>query len=229
MEAIVMAAGRGTRLRPLTDHWPKPVLPIDGRPVLGTLLHELRGAGCERVTIVTGHLAEAVESLVGDGAGFGLPVSYVRQPEVHGSADAVRRALAGGARTPAIVAAADTVYDRGAVARFAEAWGDAPGALAARRGQPASGDKPGIGVAGGRVTAVVDDSRELTSVPLWGLGAEVAALLPDLPGPPYELSTAFQRAVDAGLEVRAVVVGGTRDLTHPVDLIRENFLYLRDV
>jgi glucose-1-phosphate thymidylyltransferase len=197
--------------------------------VIATLLHELRNAGCARVTIVTGHLAEKVESLVGDGAGFGVPVSYVRQPEVHGSADAVRRALAGGARTPAGVAAADTVYDRGTLARFVAEWGKAPGALAARHGQPASGDKPGIGVADGRVTAVVDDSHELTSVPLWGLGPEVAAFLPELPGPPFELSTAYQRAVDAGLEVRAVVVGGTRDLTHPVDLIRENFLYLRNV
>jgi NDP-sugar pyrophosphorylase family protein len=55
-----MAAGEGTRLRPLTERWPKPVLPIDGRPVIATLLRELAAAGCERVYIVTGHLAEQV-------------------------------------------------------------------------------------------------------------------------------------------------------------------------
>src|SRR5439155_1564581 len=61
IEAIVMAAGEGRRLRPVTERWPKPTLPIDGHPVIATLLRELRSAGCERVTVVTGHLAEQVE------------------------------------------------------------------------------------------------------------------------------------------------------------------------
>ena len=82
MHAVVMAAGEGTRLRPLTDRWPKPVLPIDGRPVIATLLRELAEAGCERVYVVTGYLAEQVEELVGDGSGFALDVRYVRQPGV---------------------------------------------------------------------------------------------------------------------------------------------------
>ena len=60
MHAIVMAAGEGRRLRPVTERWPKPVLPIDGRPVLGTLLRELAAAGIERAVVVTGHLAEQV-------------------------------------------------------------------------------------------------------------------------------------------------------------------------
>ena len=47
-----MAAGEGRRLRPITERWPKPVLPIDGRPVVATLLHELAGAGCERLHLV---------------------------------------------------------------------------------------------------------------------------------------------------------------------------------
>jgi hypothetical protein len=63
-------------------------------------------------------------------------------------------------------------------------------------------------------------------VPLWGLGRELVPFLEDLPGPPYELATAFARGLDAGLEVRGVIVPGTRDLTQPSDLIRENFPYL---
>src|ERR671932_1120900 len=100
MEAIVMAAGEGSRLRPLSDVWPKPVLPIDGRPVIGTLLRELAASGIESVHVVTGHLAEQVESLVGDGRGFGVAVRFVRQREPVGSADAVLRALRAGARPP---------------------------------------------------------------------------------------------------------------------------------
>src|SRR5919206_3569176 len=100
MDAVVMAAGEGTRLRPLTERWPKPVLPIDGRPVIATLLRELAGAGCHRAFVVTGHLAEQVEELVGDGRAFEIAVSFVRQPRVLGSADTVRRALAAGGGAP---------------------------------------------------------------------------------------------------------------------------------
>ena len=120
-----MAAGLGTRLRPLTEHWPKPVLPIDGRPVIATLLRELAAAGCERVWVVTGHLAEQVETLVGDGAAFGVAARFVRQPDVLGSADAVQRALEAGAEAPAVVSAADTLFGRGDVGRFAGSFGGA--------------------------------------------------------------------------------------------------------
>src|SRR4051812_32604487 len=100
MHAVVMAAGEGTRLRPITERWPKPILPVDGRPVIATLLRELAGAGVSRAVVVTGHLAEQVERLVGDGSGFGLELRFARQPGVLGSADTVVRALAAGAEPP---------------------------------------------------------------------------------------------------------------------------------
>src|SRR3989442_5846615 len=117
-----MAAGEGSRLRPLSEHWPKPVLPIDGRPVIATLLRELAAAGCTVAVVVTGHLAEQVEELVGDGSGFELEVRYARQPGVLGSADTVLRALAAGAEPPLLVTAADTVYRAGDLRRFVEAY-----------------------------------------------------------------------------------------------------------
>jgi CTP:molybdopterin cytidylyltransferase MocA len=122
LDAVVMAAGEGSRLRPLTERWPKPILPIDGRPVLGTLLRDLAGAGFASVTIVVGHLGDHVRTLVGDGSGFGLRVGYVDQPEPLGSADAVRQALKTGARAPLLVAAADTVFRPGAIAAAMQAW-----------------------------------------------------------------------------------------------------------
>ena len=220
---MVMAAGEGRRLRPITERWPKPVLPIDGRPVVATVLRELSAAGCDRVTVVTGHLAEQVESLLGDGSAFGVHVTYVRQPRADGSADAVRRALAAGTPAPVLVTAADTMFAPGTIAGFLAEWGDAPGAIAARRGNPRSGDKPGLDP---RIAPALPTAAELTSVPLWGIGAEVVRFLDDLPGPPYELADVFGRALDANVDVRGVVVPGTRDLTHPLDLIRENFPYL---
>jgi GTP:adenosylcobinamide-phosphate guanylyltransferase len=124
-----MAAGEGTRLRPLTESWPKPVLPIDGRPVIATLLRDLAAAGIEQVVVVTGHLAEQVEALVGDGSGFGLQARFVRQPGVLGSADTVQRALADGLEPPFLVTGADTVFEAGAVARFVAATAGADGAV----------------------------------------------------------------------------------------------------
>jgi len=208
-----MAAGLGSRMRPISERWPKPILPVDGRPVVATLLRDLASAGCEDVTVVTGHLAEQVEALLGDGSAFAVRIRYVRQPRADGSADAVRRALAAGARPPTLVTGADHVFARGTFERFLAGWGTAAGAVAARRGEPPLDP---------RVAHAFSEPCGLTGVPLWGLGPELVPHLEDLPGPPHELAEAFGRAQD----VRGIVVAGTRDLTHPVDLIRENFPYL---
>ncbi len=231
IDAIVMAAGEGARLRPLTERWPKPILPIDGRPVIATLLRELALAGCARVVVVTGYLAEQVEALVGDGSGFGLDVRFARQPGVLGSADAVRRGLTGGATPPLLAVAADTVFRTGDVRRFADAFlaSGAAGALAARREPPpVPGHRDAVRVVGGRVEKVIDDdpANPLGSAPLWALGPELVPLLDGLPGPPFELAHAFERALASGLHVAGIEIGGTRDLTHPADVVKENFPYL---
>jgi len=217
LDAVVMAAGEGTRLRPITEHWPKPILPIDGRPVVASLLVLLRAAGCTRATVVTGHLAEQVEALLGDGSGFGLEITFVRQPRPLGSADAVRRALEAGATPPLLVAGADHLFAQETIERLVQEWNGAPGAIAARRGEPPVDE---------RLATAFAHPEGLTNVPLWILGAELVPLFENLPGPPYELADVFGRALGAGLEVRTAVVPGTRDLTHPVDLIRHNFPYL---
>src|SRR3954447_6942598 len=116
VEAVVMAAGKGTRLRPLTERYAKPVLPIDGRPVIVTLLHEL--AFAERVHVVVGHLGHQVWALLD---GFPAELRFVEQPEALGSGDAVARAEA---TPPYLVLAADTVFRPGDVERFGATEGD---------------------------------------------------------------------------------------------------------
>ena len=216
-----MAAGAGLRLRPLTERYAKPVLPVDGRPVVVTLLHELRTAGIERATVVTGHLAEQVEGLL---EGFPLDLRFVRQPAPLGSADAVRRGLD---TLPAIVVAADTVFTPGDIGSFAATRGHA---IAARRHPPP--DPPhryALRVEDGRVRKVLDDDPEnpLASAPLWRLGGGFdPGVLTLLDGPPFELAQVFQRLIDAGETVRGVEIGPTRDLTRPFDVIEQNFPYL---
>jgi NDP-sugar pyrophosphorylase family protein len=229
IDAVVMAAGEGSRLRPVTECWPKPILPIDGRPVIATLLRELAAAGFERVFVITGHLAEQVEELVGDGSGFSLDVRYTRQPGVLGSADTVQRALAAGAKPPLLVTAADTVYSQGDIGRFVEAARGAAGALAYRhKPAPDPPHRNAVRVVEGRIERVVDDdpANPDAAAPLWVLGVELVQFLAGLPGPPFELSGALQRGIDAGFHIAGIEIGPTRDLTHAVDLVKENFRYL---
>lgn len=210
----MIAAGEGLRLRPITQRWPKPALPIDGRPVIATLVRQLAEEGFGPVTVVTGHLAQEVEGLLD-----GLDLGFARQPRAEGSLDAVRQALASGAQLPALVSAADTVFHAGDLSRVAAGGGPA----IAYRADPR---KARIELQDGLVRRVVaeDPGLPFSSAPLWLLTDAVD--LDGLPGPPFELAAAFQRAIDAGTEVAGVEIGPTRDLTEPSDLVRENFPYL---
>lgn len=219
--AVVIAAGLGTRLRPLTERYAKPVLPVDGKPVIATLLRQLSDAGCARVSIVTGHLAEQVERLVGDGSGFGLDITWARQAAPEGSAHAV---VAAGAQPPYLVVGADHVFPPGELARFADTFerSGADGALAL---QPRPGT---VEVRLGRVERIL--GAGVAAVPLWAVGPRVAPFVEALPGePPHELAAAFQQAIDAGQRIAGIELAPTRDLTTPADLVVHNFPYLRSL
>jgi NDP-sugar pyrophosphorylase family protein len=228
-EAVVMAAGEGRRLRPLTERWPKAILPIDGRPVIATLLRELAAAGVARVWLVTGHLRERIHALVGDGAAFGLDVHDVHQPAVLGSADAVARVVDSGASLPLVVSAADTVFQAGDLSSFIAEFGrlDVAGAIAVRSDPPPGPRRPGIVVSGGFVREIGDgDAGErLSGAPLWALGPSVVEFL-RCDREPYELENSFRAAIEAGARIAAIEIGKTRDLTYPLDLVEENFPYL---
>lgn len=87
--AVILAGGKGTRLRPYTTVLPKPLMPIGERPILDIVLRQLKHAGFERVTISTGYLAELIEAFFGDGSKIGIPVDYVREDEPLGTAGAL--------------------------------------------------------------------------------------------------------------------------------------------
>lgn len=227
LPAVVMAAGLGTRLRPLTERFAKPLLPIDGRPVLALLLRELADAGCREVTVVVGRFGEQVERLAGDGAAFGLSIRYARQAEPNGSADAVAAAEA---RAPYLVLGADTLFERGDVGRFGRAFraaDGAAGAVAIRRRRPQD-RAAGVRVVDGSVERLIDPAGDVVAAPLWAVGPGLAERIEALPGrAPFELASAFQQAIDAGERVAGIEIGPTRDLTTPEDLLMENFPYLQ--
>ena len=91
MQAVVPAAGRGTRLRPLTEEKPKALVEIDGRPILSHCFGSLLDAGIEELIVVVGYRKEALIDHYGDSY-EGVPITYAHQPEPIGLADAVSRA-----------------------------------------------------------------------------------------------------------------------------------------
>jgi len=93
MKVMLLAAGRGERLRPLTDRMPKALVPVGGKPLIGWHLERLARSGCREAVINVSHLAEQIIRHVGDGARFGLRVAYSREAEPLETAGGIAQAV----------------------------------------------------------------------------------------------------------------------------------------
>lgn len=80
MRAMILAAGRGERMRPLTDTCPKPLLCVAGKPLIVWHLERLAKAGCREVVINHAHLGDQIEALLGEGDAWGLNITYSAEP-----------------------------------------------------------------------------------------------------------------------------------------------------
>lgn len=94
MKAVILAAGKGTRMRELTNEVPKPMLRVEGRPILEHILEGLRATGITEFCIITGWKAEVIEAHFGDGSRWGVSVSYARQVVQDGTGKAPEYAKA---------------------------------------------------------------------------------------------------------------------------------------
>jgi mannose-1-phosphate guanylyltransferase len=90
VQALILAGGEGTRLRPLTTTFPKPVVPLVDRPFIGFMLDWLRGHGVDEVIMGCGHMADGVRAVLGDGSGFGVKLSFVEEPRPLGTGGALK-------------------------------------------------------------------------------------------------------------------------------------------
>ncbi|OKJ70308.1 sugar phosphate nucleotidyltransferase [Streptomyces sp. CB02460] len=105
-EAILLVGGKGTRLRPLTVHTPKPMVPAAGVPFLTHQLARARAAGVEHIVLATSYLAEVFEPYFGDGSSLGLHIEYVTEREPLGTGGAIRNVahrLASGPDEPVLI------------------------------------------------------------------------------------------------------------------------------
>jgi len=92
LKAVVLAAGQGVRLWPLTENRPKHMIPVGGRPIISHVVESLGKNGISDVLIIVGYRKQAIEDYIGDGGRFNVHVEYVVQPEVAGTADAIKLA-----------------------------------------------------------------------------------------------------------------------------------------
>ena len=90
MQALILAGGEGTRLRPLTSTVPKPVVPLVDRPFIAFMLDWLRGHGVDDVIMSCGFLASGVRNVLGDGGAYGVRLRYVEEPRPLGTGGALK-------------------------------------------------------------------------------------------------------------------------------------------
>jgi mannose-1-phosphate guanylyltransferase len=111
MRAMILAAGKGTRLRPLTDSVPKPLVEVAGRPMIAFALQLLRDAGIREVVINLHHLGALIRGRLGDGSAYGVRITYSDEEPIldTGGAIAAARALLDG--DTFVVLNADTFID----------------------------------------------------------------------------------------------------------------------
>lgn len=87
---ILMVGGSGTRLQPLTEHCPKPLLPIKGKPLLESNIERLFQLGFRQIVLATGYGADKIRSFFGDGSHWGMQITYIHEPERLGTCGALR-------------------------------------------------------------------------------------------------------------------------------------------
>ena len=220
MRALVLAAGRGTRLRPLTDQVPKALVPVGSVPLLDRILTSLRDGGFTDIIVVTGHLGEQVEARYGNGERAGLRLTYRRQEQRTGSATAALAARDALGDEPFLLTWCDVLsapvnYQ---VVRIAFENGDSDAAVGVNwEEDPYQGGA--VYVEGGRVMRLVEKPPPGTSHTHWNNAGILALapvvwdyleqLQPSARGE-YELPEAIGRMAEAGRVVKAVPLPALR-------------------
>lgn len=192
MRAMILAAGRGERLRPLTDRVPKPLVPVAGRPLIEHHLIALATAGFTDVVINVAHLADAITSALGDGTRFGLALHYSHEPA--GALDTgggIKKALPLLGDRPFAVINGDvfTDYDPGWLAAPLEPDTDAHLLLVPNPPHHPDGD---FGLRGGRVAMT---GPRYTYA---GMGIYSPALFAGVGEARFSLGSVLRPAIEAG-------------------------------
>ncbi|MXR52208.1 NTP transferase domain-containing protein [Halovenus sp. WSH3] len=219
MQAVLLAAGQGTRMRPLTDALPKPMVPVADRPLVAHAADAAVDAGVSELIVVVGYERDAITSYFGESY-RGVPVTFVTQSEQRGTADAVR-AAAPELDGEFVVLNGDNLYDEGIEGLF----GDGPAIAAIEVEDPTSYGV--LSTAGETVTDIVekpaDPPSKLANAGAYQFPAAAIEYL-DVPKSErgeYELTDVLARVIDE-FDVRAVELDRWLDVGRPWELLEAN-------
>lgn len=212
--AVILAAGRGTRLGRWTQSLPKPMIPLAGRPLLEHILLRLRDATpIRRFLVVVGYLAEQVVQHFGDGATYGVSIDYVYQPSHRpGTAGALHAAMSHIPSEPVLMSFGDILTDPQNYQRLLRAYDAQATAILGVNWLPDVSEGGGVWLDGDRVLRVqekplhADTHWNLAGVHLFSprLLPILDSLMPSRRGE-YELTEAIQQLIEqAPGSVRAV-------------------------
>jgi len=226
-KAVVLAAGRGTRMQSLTEQIPKPMLPVRGKPILEHLLDRLREAGITSALIVTGYRAEAIETHF---RGYPLSLEFRRQTVVDGTGSAALLGEQFVGDEPFLLTFGDVLAEAAAYRGMLAALTDYPEAEMAIGVKWVEDPWQGAAVyaADGWVSRIIEKPPQGSSTTHWnsaGLFAFRRSVFDELrrvpisPRGEYELTTAEVQILARGGRVRLYEVQGTwRDIGRPEDL-----------
>lgn len=214
--AVILAAGRGTRMRELTHDVPKPMVHVAGRPVLERIIVGLASAGIERVLVVVGYRKDVIMEHFGNGSSFRVRIDYVEQVTQDGTGRVVTLARSFAGSAPFLLSYGDILVNPSFYLRLLEP-GDAEMLLSVRRSADVS--KGGAVYLNGAME--VTDLQEKpnpgeAATPWYNAGiytfrasvfSYVARLRPS-PRGEYELTDAIRAMAYAGMKVRAIEVTG---------------------
>jgi glucose-1-phosphate thymidylyltransferase len=233
MKGLILAAGKGSRLYPVTNHIPKPLLPIANRPTLEYAFDRLKEMGVHDICVVVGEAENQMKSALGDGSQFGIKLSYVRQTEPKGLAHAVGFAKEYVAEEDFVLYLGDAIYGEGFVS-YADRFRQS-GCANLNIVKPVP-DPSRFGVAnveGDRIVKLVEKpavpESNLAMAGMYFFGPQIWTVLPDLQPSArgeYEITDAIQMLIDRGETVLAGVYEGTWFDTGTLDSFLETTKFL---
>ncbi len=212
---MVLAAGRGTRMRELTDDLPKPMIPVHGTPILESIVRGLAANGVEEILIVVGWRKEVIEEYFGDGSAFGCAVSYVEQKVQDGTGKVVELGKDFAGEDPFILSYGDILVSAEAYAPLVDLGSD-DGVLTVKIDEDVR--KGGaVFIEGGYVKDLIEKPEDgQPTSPYYNAGIyafrpsifDFTAKLELSPRGEYELTDAIAAQAKAGEKVRAYELEG---------------------
>jgi UDP-N-acetylglucosamine diphosphorylase/glucosamine-1-phosphate N-acetyltransferase len=223
-KAVILAAGEGSRMRPLTYTRPKVMLPLAGKPILEHLILEMRQAGIKEFVIVVGYHDEQIRNYFGDGSKWNVDIQYSSQQKQLGTGDALRMVgnLIDG---NFLVANGDIVINHRDILQLSNHPGSTMGVIELE-------NVSGLGVIetkDGKVVRLHEKSANPPShLANAGLYAFTPAILeainktPKSPRGEYELTDSIQLLIDGGTPVSYMSIASWFDLSYPWHLLNAN-------